>query len=91
MSVVVPYEYLSELYPPEKLAEFRKRTADYALRDIRRWAVSAAYYFWSVGWPAANLRFACAIGNHSWNLGFVVHTWGLRVMLGWWHICISFR
>lgn len=27
------------------------------------------------------------LGYRYWHFGFVVHRWGLRVMLIWWHVC----
>jgi hypothetical protein len=34
-----------------------------------------------------NLVVAMLAWRYSFNLGLVVHTWGLRLMLGWWHLC----
>ena len=36
-------------------------------------------------------RFMINIGFSHYNLGVNFHTWGIRLMLIWWHICIHFK
>lgn len=32
--------------------------------------------------------FLIHVGYKHYDLGFQVHSWGVRVMLIWWHFCI---
>jgi len=38
------------------------------------------------GWVYASIKI-----GYSWQIGFKIHDWGLRLMLGWWHMCIWLR
>lgn len=33
---------------------------------------------------------ACFINGHYWGVGFKVHDWGIRFLLGRWHYCFRF-
>jgi hypothetical protein len=35
-------------------------------------------------------NFVCglSIGLRHWRLGLYVETWGVRLMLVWWHVCL---
>lgn len=35
--------------------------------------------------------FIIHIGYKHYDLGFQIHTWGIRLMLIWWHVCIHFE
>lgn len=36
-------------------------------------------------------RFAAKAETQYWGVGFVVESWGLRLLFVWWHICIHLR
>ena len=34
--------------------------------------------------------FLLHLGYKHYDLGFQIHSWGLRFMFIWWHLCVSF-
>ncbi len=41
---------------------------------------------WATPWPEHRASIALMLGD-TWGLGLVVYGWGVRLMLGWWHVC----
>jgi len=39
-------------------------------------------------WTEAHVRAVIEVPRYSFGLGFEVQRWGLRLLLGWWHLCI---
>lgn len=70
------------LFPPEpskdlteKINEGKKKVSQHLIKTLYS------------GWPNADILFGLAIGNPSWSIGFILHEWGIRFLLGGWQLC----